>query len=420
MKKYTLLISMFLFTAAWATAATAQAGLEFYRKEISSFPADNTRENRAYAQTLAEGLETWLHQHPQDAGAQDALLMQVRLYLRAQEPGAAVVALFKLRRQFPAVSTATLEPLLTQATEKGIDSAYRDQARRLFAAPLSDTATSAAKRQAQTLFELSKLAGKTFYAPARAAFDHFFVQYPAYEKADEVELWYGDLHRVNGNYLAAIFQYKKAGELNPATPYKAASLRLIGDIYADNLKDTAAATEMYTRVLNEFPNSSEIGTVYKHMAILDENNKQYESALINYDRAMELLGTTPAAFEAYTGKADVLEKSKDYEGAYEMLTHTGSTFTAEPKSAAQAYEKAARVAKKRLKDTTRYIQSLEKAVLVYPANPNDAPLMYDLAGAYEKQGKTTQALATYRKLVLKHPADKYANKAQGRIARLTK
>ena len=419
MKKYTLILSIFLFTAAWAAAATAQAGLEFYRKEISSFPADNTRETRAYAQSLAEGLETWLRQHPQDAGAQDALLMQVRLYLRAQEPGAAVVTLFKLHRQYPAVGTNLLDPLFAQALEKGLDKSYHAQARQLFdAAGTADTKPG--KRQADTLFALSKLAGKTFYAPARAAFESFFVQYPAYDKADEVELWYGDLHRVNGNYLAAIFQYKKAGELNPATPYKAASLRLIGDIYADNLKDTAAATEMYTRVLNEFPNSSEIGTVYKHMAILDENNKQYESALINYDKAMELLGITPAAFEAYTGKADVLEKSKDYEGAYEMLSHTGRTFAAEPKLAAQAYEKAARVAKKRLKDTTRYIQSLEKAVLAYPANPGDASLMYDLAGAYEKQGQTTQALTTYRKLVLKHPADKYANKAQGRIARLTK
>ena len=74
---------------------------------------------------------------------------------------------------------------------------------------------------------------------------------------DKVELWYGDLHRLNGNYLAAISQYKKAGELYPATPYKAASLRLIGDIYADNLKDTANATAYYTRVLREFPGSSE-------------------------------------------------------------------------------------------------------------------------------------------------------------------
>ena len=419
MKKYILLGTLFVVAASWAVAAGAQAEFDFYKNEIGSFPAENTREHRVYAHTLADGLATWLAQHPADSNAQDALLMQVRLYLRAQEPGEAVVALFQLRRQFPTVSLNALEPLLAQALD-GLAPASRNEALRLFAAPLPTTAEPLAKRQADTLYQLSKLAGKQFYAPAQAAFENFFVQHPTYEKNNEVELWYGDLHRTNGNYLAAIFQYKKAGELYPNTPYKAASLRLIGDIYADNLKDTAAATGMYTRVLNEFPNSSEVGTVYKHMAILDENNKQYDSALINYDRAIELLGTTPPAFEAYTGKADVLEKNKNYEGAYELLIKTGGLFAAEPKLASEAYEKAARVATKRLQDTPRYIQALEKAVLVYPSNPNGAGLMYDLANAYEKQGKNTQALATYKKLVLKYPASKYANKAQGRISKLSK
>ena len=420
MKKRTLLLTVLLTTATWAVAATAQAGLDFYKNELNALPAENTREYRAYAQTLANGLQTWVAQHPADPNVQDALLMQARLYLRAQEPGAAVVTLFKLHREFPVVALSALQPLLTQAAQQGLDGESRNQAVSLFNTPLQKASNTPLAQEAQALYELSQLAGRSFYAPAQAAFENFFAQNPTYEKNNEVELWYGDLHRKNGNYLAAISQYKKAGELYENSPYKAASLRLIGDIYADNLKDTAAATEFYTRVLREFPNSAEIGTVYKHMAILDENHKQYDSALVNYDKAIELLGTTPAAFEAYTGKADVLEKNKDFEGAYQLLTKTGSLFAAEPKKAAQAYEEAAEVAYKRLRDNVRYTQALEKAVLVYPANPEAAELMYDLAGAYEKQGKTTQALATYKKLVLKYPTDKYANKAQGRIEKLSK
>lgn len=420
MKKYTSVVAVLLFACTWALAVTAQAGLDFYKKELSSFPVENTREHRAYALSLASGLETWIRQHPADANMQDALLMQARLYLRAQEPGAAVVTLFKLRRQFPAVSLNAIKPLFAETVQQqGVNPDLRDQALALFD-EAQPQATTPAARQAEALYELSKLAGKSFYAPAQAAFENFFAQNPAYENNHEVELWYGDLHRVNGNYLAAISQYKKAAELYENTPYKAASLRLIGDIYADNLKDTAAATEMYTRVLTEFPNSSEIGTVYKHMAILDENNKQYDSALINYDKAIELLGATPAAYEAYIGKAEVMEKNKDFQGAYELFIRTGNLFTASPASASKAYEKAAQVATKRLRDPARYTQALEKAVLAYPANPNGAELMYNLAGSYEKQGKTTQALATYKKLVLKYPANKYANKAQGRIAKLSK
>lgn len=420
MKKYTLLLTVFMLTASWAVATTAQAGLDFYKKELSHFPVENSREQRAYASTLANGLETWLRQYPTNPEVQDALLMQTRLYLRAQEPGAAIVTLFKLRHQFPAVSLNVLQPLLTEAVQQGLDSAYRNQALQLFSAPLSSQTETVSQRKAEALYQLSKLAGKSFYEPAQLAFENFFVQYPTEEQNNEIELWYGDLHRLNGNYLAAIAQYRKASQLYPNTPYKAASLRLIGDIYADNLKDTAAATEMYTRVLNEFPDSSEIGTVYKHMAILDENNKQYESALINYDKAIELLGTTPAAFEAYTGKADVLEKNQDFQGAYDLLIKTGGLFTANPSQSSAAYEKAARVANKRLKDQARYTQALEKALLAFPNNSKGAELMYDLAKSYEKQGKNTQALSTYKKLVLKYPTDKYASKAQGRISRLSK
>ena len=420
MKKYTALPATSLFTASWVGAVTAQAELDFYKKELSAFPIENTREHRAYAQALADRLGTWTAQHPTDANVQDALLMQTRLYLRAQEPGAAVVTLFKLRRQFPTISLNAIEPLLTQAAQQGLSPDSRQEATKLFSAPLPAQTTSLEQRQAETLYQLSKLSGRSFYAPAQAAFENFFVQYPTYEKNNEIELWYGDLHRMNGNYWAAISQYKRAGDLYEDAPYKAASLRLIGDIYADNLKDTATATQMYTRVLNEFPNSSEIGTVYKHMAILDENNKQYESALINYEKAIELLGTTPTAYEAYTGKADVMEKNKDFEGAYKLFIQTGDLFKAQPQKAAGAYEEAAEVAYKRLRDNVRYTQALEKALLVYPANPDGAKLMYNLGISYEKQGKGTQALATYKKLVLKYPADKYANKAQGRISKLTK
>ena len=46
--------------------------------------------------------------------------------------------------------------------------------------------------------------------------------------------------------------------------------------------------------------------------------------------------------------------------------------------------------------------------------------MYDLAQAYEEQGKTAQAIAMYKKLILTAPSGKYASKAQGRILKLGK
>ena len=398
-------------------AATAQETLSFYKQELSAFPAANARESRAYAATLADSFSTWATQHPQDESLADALLMQARLELRAQEQGKALVTLFLLRYQFPQMALDNLNPLFAQAVQ-ALDAKSRDEAAKLFAAGPKGSVLQT--RQADALYALSKLTGKTFYAPAANAFESFFIRFPDYSASDQVELWYGDLHRLNGNYLAAIFQYKKTGALYPNTPYRAASERLIGDIYADNLKDTAAATAAYTRILQNYPDSSETGIVYKHMAILDENNKQYDSALINYDKAIELLGNTPASYEAYRGKADVYIKTKDFTEAYNLLQKTAILFNADEEKATDSWLAAAQVAKRQLRNPEKYAQSLEKALLAHPKNAQAPQMLFDLAATYEQLGKTKQAQETYKKLVLNYPTHKLASRAQGRLNKLSK
>lgn len=419
MRKLLLVLFAALFAAPCVRAADAAASLEFYKKQALTLPADPGREERAFAKTLADGLGTWTVQHEKQPAAADALLLQARLYMRAQENARALVTLFKLRKMFPQVDAALLTPLMADAV-LSVTPAGREEASALFTAALPADATTAADRETEALYALSKLSGRTLYAPSAEAFESFFARNPDYKNSDKVELWYGDLHRVNSNYLAAIAQYKKAGELYPKTPYRAASLRLIGDIYADNLKDTANAMAAYTNVLREFPGSSETGIVYKHMAILDENNKQFDSALINYDKAIELLGNTPAAYEAYRGKADVYVKTKNYGEAYNTLHQTAAVFSADEEKFTFSLLEAANVAKKRMRDQTKYAQSLEKALLAYPKGPRAPQLMFDLGYAYEQQNKDAQAIDIYQKLIVNYPTDKLASRAQGRLSRLQK
>ena len=395
------------------------AALDFYKKQALTISADPTRDERAFAKTLADNVGTWVSQNPGQAATADALLLQTRLYLRAQDNANALVSLFKLRKVFPLADANTLKTLLPQAAE-AVKADSRETANQLFALPLPAETDTEADREAEALYALSKLPGRTLYAPAAQAFETFFALHPKYENGDKVELWYGDLHRLNGNYLAAISQYKKAGELYPATPYKAASLRLIGDIYADNLKDTANATAYYTRVLREFPGSSETGVVYKHMAILDENNKQFDSALINYDKSIELLGNTKAAYESYRGKADVYVKTKNYGEAYNTLLKTANVFSADEEKCTFSLLEAANVAKKRMHDQTKYMQALEKALVAHPAGPRAPQIMFDLASAYEQQGRNTQAIEIYKRLIINHPTHKLSSRAQGRLNRLQK
>ena len=416
----TLLLTVLLSTlGAFSWAASAQETLDFYKQELSSFPAKRNQQTRAYAQTLADGLETWVLQNEKQTSVQTALLLQARLLNQAQENGAAFVTLLQLRYLFPQTDMALLTPVLEE-TLSGLDKNSRDLASQLFTKGPSDKATNAEKKEAETLYAFSKLSGKNFYPAATRAFERFFVRYPNCAANNEAELWYGDLHRTNNNYLAAISQYKKADILYPNSPYKAASLRLIGDIYADNLKNTAAATEAYTTVLRLYPGSAETGIVYKHMAILDENNKQYDSALINYDKATELLGDAPSVYEAYRGKADVYVKTKQPDQAYQVLHQAAALANLPPEQSLEALQAAAQLARKQLKNDTKYIQSLEKAVLVAPVNEQKARVMYDLANAYEKQGKTTQAQEVYKKLILQFPPGKYASSAQSRLDRLNK
>lgn len=419
MRNLLLTFAVLACAASCVCAADAAASLDFYKKQALTLPAEPGKEERAFAKTLADGLGTWVKQNLKQPAVKDALLLQARLYVRAEDNNRALVTLFKLRHMYPEMDLSVLNPLMADAV-LAVNAKQRDQATALFTSTLSADEKTPAQRQAQALFALSKLSGRELYEPSAQAFEDFFSAYPDYESSDLVELWYGDLHRVNGNYLAAISQYKKAGELYPKTPYRAASLRLIGDIYADNLKDTANAMGTYTQVLREFPGSSETGIVYKHMAILDENNKQYDSALINYDKAIELLGTTPAAYEAYLGKADVYTKTKNFDAAYNTLHQTAQAFSANSAQSTEALLKAADLARKKMRDQNKYIQSMEKALLMHPKGPQAPQLMYDLGRAYEQQNRDAQAVEMYKKLIISHPTDKIASSAQSRLSRLEK
>jgi tetratricopeptide (TPR) repeat protein len=416
MKKY-LLYCLLVYPFAAAYAADAMQTLSFYKQQTDALVTVSNRDDRAYANALADGLDTWVAQYADNVNVPQAMATEARLYLLAQERARALITLLSLSKNYPQTDLAPYQSMVTDALQ-AVNEPYRTSvAAKAFTTTLSEKAT-AADRKAAVLFTLSKLQGRTLYAPSAAAFEQFFRQYPAYEKNDQVELWYGDLHRMNNNYLAAISQYQKATSLYPNTPYRAASLRLIGDIYADNLKDTPHAMAMYTQVLRDYPNSNETGIVYKHMAILEENNKNYDNALINYDKAIAVLGTSDNAYEAYRGKADVYKKTKNYNAAYNALLKTAQAFSKNEEKYTESLWDAATLAQKKLKDQNKYTQALERALVTYPKNPKSAEIMYNLALTYEQQNRKVQAQEMYKKLILSFPSDKYANKAQGRLKKL--
>ena len=418
MKKIFLWVAFFCF-AGVCSAAESRAALLFYKQQADAFAGASRSEERAYARSLADNLGTWALQNPTDANAPQVLFTQARLYLLAQDRPQALISLLKAYKMYPHAQFPSFQAQWEEALQAVAPAQRTTYAAQLLSTRPTDQ-TTLPEREADVLYILSNLEGKNLYTPAAAAFESFFQRYPSYGKNDQVELWYGDLHRTHGNYLAAISQYKKAATLYPNTPYRAASLRLTGDIYADHLNDTTKALEIYNQVLKEYPSSNEIGIVYKHMAVLEENNKNYPAALTHYDKAIEHLGNTPSAYEAYRGKADVYKKMKDYEQAYTALQKTANAFIADENKFVDPLLEASQIAKKKLRDNVRYTQTLEKALMVFPKAAQAPEIMYDLAQAYEEQGKTAQAIAMYKKLILTAPSGKYASKAQGRILKLGK
>lgn len=415
MKRLLLLI----ICAACALPVWAEdAMLSFYQRQAVA-QGRSPRQDRAFAAALARDVAQWVRSHEGAADMKKALLMQADYHLRAKEEAQALVALYQVRFYFPSAQDVALLSAQIETAMEGLNRTQKAQALKLLAVDTADLEGLQA-RKAALLTHLVQGNLEEIYKPVCALFEDFFTQYPKDAQTDKLILQYGDWHRQNGNYLAAILEYKKVYDLFPSTIYKAASLRLTADVYANDLKEYDMATALYEQVLKQYPTSSEIGIVYKHMAMMQENRKLYESALDYYDKAIEQLGTEASAYEAWQGKADVLIKTKEYGAAYDTLVKGAEVFAADENKYVDMLTQAAQVGAKRLKNPGLQTAALEKILSAYPQTRSAPELMYEAAGSYEKQEKTPRAIALYKQLVITYPTDKYATRAQKRLNKLEK
>lgn len=415
MKK--IFLTVLLGALSAAAFAAEDAELNFYQRQAMMKGA-TSKQDRALAGALARQAKDWFFVHPEHAEAKTALLMQADYFLRAREEGEALVALYQVRFYFPSEQDLTLLSSNVEKAAEGLDGKQKAQALKLLA--VNTQGMSAPQKQAVLLETLVKGNLKGVYEPVNVLFSRFFAQNPSYEGNDKLTLLRGDWHRQNGNFLAAVAEYKKVNELFEYSPYKAAGLRMSADVYAGDLQDYETATSLYHQVLKQYPQSNERGVVYKHLAVMEENRKDYPAALAYYDKAIADLGSRAAAYDAWRGKADVQTRMKDYRLAYETLLRAADLFSADENNYTDALNQAASVAKNRLKDLSLQSAALEKILLLYPAAPKAPEIMYDLAYSYEKQNKAAQAVEAYKRLIIQYPTDKYADRAQGRLSRLEK
>ena len=392
--------------------------LAFYQRQ-AVMKAPKQKQDRAFATALAHDVQVWIGLHPQDADTKNALLLQSELYQRAQQYARALIALYQIRFYFPADQDITVLSSGVENIMEELNRSEKAQALKLLAVNTSQAKTFAEKH-AILLEALVKAELSDVYEPVCDLFEDFFVQYPQEVNLDKMILLYADWHRQNDNFYAAITEYKKVNELFPNTPYKAASLRMTADVYAMDLRDYETADALYNLVLRKYPNHPEQGVVYKHLGIMEENRKNYALALGYYEKAITDLGVQPSAHEAWSGKADVLMKTKAYQAAYDTLVKGADKFIATQNVYVPFLLRAAKIAEDKLGNITEKTAALEKIMLIYPQNPQASEILYELGNAYEKQADTARAIAVYKQLVINYPTDKYASRAQSRLNRLEK
>lgn len=411
MKKL-ITLTLFLFCLAPLFAQSADKELEFYKNEIST--ADKKQ-----LPSIEWDLNSWLERNYSLPSAADAMLQKAKVEYLNRQYTPAYLTILKYVYEFPTkklpkdlVNQIIAEfpnkqqiELMQALTPKNLPQATEDRLNMFFTAA-------------------NKLNLKNANDHLLKDYALFFARFPGYENSDKIELLLGDSYRNDGNYIAALSKYDKVWQIYPSTKYKAASLRMKGDIYASELKDHEKARSYYKQVLNDFPNSVEIPTVYKHLALLEADEKNYESAVDYAKKAYTGYLKDGQKLEAYNAlmfKAEVQEKNlKNYNLAVETLRTAAELMPADEQYYVLAKQREAQIQAKKLKDNYAERDVLEEIAVHFPNTENGVESLYRVAELTEKFGDAAKAKEQYSRVILNRPQSNVAVKAQKRINSLEK
>ena len=412
MKKLILFtLCLCAFTAAFAQSAEEE--FNFYKKSAQG------AEKRALLTSLEWDLNSWLERNPDSDLVPDALIAKARVEYKARQFTSSYLTILRYAYEFPErqLNKDIVNRILVEFQSKQQD----DLVKALKPKKLPETTE---ERLTQYFTVANGLNLRNSLEYLLKEYNAFFARFPEYENRDKIELLLGDLYRNNGNYLAALSKYDKVWNIYPSTKYKAASLRMKGDIYASEIRDYKLAKEYYKRVLKEFPNSVEVPTVYKHLSLLEAENRNYATAIENAQKAYEGYlqdGQRVKAYESLMFKAEVQEKDlRNYNDAVKTLQSAAEILKEEEPFFVEAKEREAYIQAKNLKDHYAERAVLEQIALEYPKTESGVQALYRVAELSEDFGETESAKEKYNQVILNRPQSRVAVKAQKRIKAIEK
>ncbi len=402
----------FLFAAVCLPlfAQTPVTELNFYKKQSQG-------EDKKLLAVLVNDITAWVDSNSVAKDSDDALLLRADIQNRIKQYPAAYITLLRHKYEFTASANAGTVKELTGVVIGKLGS--KEQQDATDAAAVVVTGAKTEDRLAAFLAAATKLNLKDTYEPLEREYRAFFARFPQYENRDKLELMFGDLYRQNNNYQAAVKQYNKVYDIYPSTKYKAASLRMMGDIYAGELKDYAKADYYYQAVLKNFPGSVERATTYYHLAMLQEAQRDYTACLDSVTKGIEIFlkeNQKEDAYEALRYKADIQKnRVRDYAAAADTLKKTAELYTKDEPKYTDTMLAAADIYGRKLKDPYGQLGAWESIVLTFPASDKAPQALFDAAALAEKLGDTQKAKVSYQKLIVDYAADPLAVKAQRRI-----
>lgn len=413
MKKY-LLLTGFLSLALCVCAQKPIDELAFYQKQAQDAPKQTQQE-------LVNNLDLWLDLNAALPQASKALILKGNLEKNLRNYPESIITLLRYKYEFSNDQRTNVQSVL-QDFEK--DFPKNEQASYTGLIKHRVPQSSLPKRLDTFLNLATKADLKGTYQPLVKEYNNFFKRFKDYEELDRMELMLGDLHRNNKNPYGALLQYQKVWEVYPDTKYKAAALRMQGDVYAGSLKDYEKAKAIYEQVLNEFPNSVEKPTVYHHLAIMEEAQKEYNESANHLDFATKLYkeqGNNEALYDVLALKAEIQEKRlKDYNSAAQTLKEMAALVKDNEQKYIQTELKLADLCENKLKDTVSARKAYEDIIKAYPNSKQADKAVFEIANLAKEDGEYQLAASYLEKLIVNNPDSDYAGKAQRQLNSLNK
>ncbi len=326
----------------------------------------NQQDKKTFDFLIVE-LESYLETFPQSQHRPEVVLMLGKLHEQKGHESDALAAYLKNLFLFPENGKASEA---RQNIRQLIGNERKFAGQRTFitdAANSEITSDSTADRFYSYLETCVQIDGKDFNKITLKSLRDFLSFFPSDNRAEQIQIWIGDVYAQNSDEHEADLSYAKFIELFPESPlmpqllyrrgilqyrelkrydeaiatlqkireeypeseYAADGLMLSGEISEKKKRDYQAAISDYRMVIDDYPQSPKmLDALWKIAEINKDRLKEYPTAILAFNKIIEIDTTNQKSVQALEEIGEIYEKKlKDYEQAAATYLTIGETYS---------------------------------------------------------------------------------------------